>query len=361
MPFSATPDEDGQGPLIITVRRFSAFPEGVNVEEGSDPDRLRNTAQCVTIIEVENIGDEDEDFLLTVGGRRHAAKISAHSKFVIIDIGKNADEFELYKAYLTLQTDEHRLAFLNMLTEEQYKALRLTFGGDIGEELLSQVQDKEYSEQRGVLAMNLEGTTTIDGKQVGGQDGGTVSVTRIYGQPEETPSGETPPADVFLGAVTISGTAKYKEALTVSVSNANNTGALTYQWLRNGAAISGATSTQYTCGVDDIGQAISCNVTSDTPSGTLASGSVVVGKADGPAAPEYSMFLPAPSQEPALYNTTSAMEYSSSKDFSSSTRCSDGVTQNVPEGTYYIRFAETTTHLPSLPCSQPVTVEKPWD
>ncbi len=349
--------QNKQGSLVITIRRFSEFPEGKNADENNTLERLRNASQCVTIVGFENIGDADVGFLFTVDGRRYQATASAHAKFVVIDIGENADEFEIQKAFMTLQTDEQRLMLLNMLSAKQLKALRLTFGEEIGEDLLSLAAGKGFSRQRGLLAMNIAGTSKIGDIAIGVQGGKTLAVTKIYGQQQQ----EEQPEDAFCGAVTVSGAAKYEGTLTVSVTNANNTGALTYQWLRGGAAIAGATGAQYTCVAGDIGQAVSCHVTSVTPGGTLASGSVMIGKADGPAAPEFLFEPGSPSAPDAsdgmIYGTTSAMEYSSSSDFTSSTRCSDGVTQGVSTGTYYIRYAETATHLPSAPCARTLTIE----
>ncbi|WP_246096589.1 S-layer homology domain-containing protein [Paenibacillus sinopodophylli] len=98
---------------------------------------------------------------------------------------------------------------------------------------------------------------------------------------------------VLGGTVTISGTTKYGEQLTANVSGLTYTPTVagdvpTYQWKRDGVAISLATSANYTLTQADIGAAISVTVTAG---GTYATGSVTssetteVAKADGSAAP----------------------------------------------------------------------------
>lgn len=98
---------------------------------------------------------------------------------------------------------------------------------------------------------------------------------------------------VMGGKVTIDGIAKAGQTLTANVTGItytpDTTGNVpTYQWYRNGVAITNATGSSYTLTADDLGATITLTVTAD---GTHAVGSVtslataVVTKGDGPAAP----------------------------------------------------------------------------
>ncbi|MCP1308547.1 S-layer homology domain-containing protein [Paenibacillus tyrfis] len=95
------------------------------------------------------------------------------------------------------------------------------------------------------------------------------------------------------GSVTIDGVAKAGQTLTANVTGITYTpdttgNVSTYQWYRNGAAITNATGSSYTLTADDLGATITLTVTADD---THAVGSVtsvataVVTKGDGPAAP----------------------------------------------------------------------------
>ncbi|MCP3776005.1 S-layer homology domain-containing protein [Paenibacillus sp. MZ04-78.2] len=95
------------------------------------------------------------------------------------------------------------------------------------------------------------------------------------------------------GSVTIDGIAKAGQTLTANVTGItyapDTTGNVpTYQWYRNGVAITNAMGSNYTLTADDLGATITLTVTAD---GTHAVGSVtspataVVTKGNGPAAP----------------------------------------------------------------------------
>ena len=87
--------------------------------------------------------------------------------------------------------------------------------------------------------------------------------------------------DAPTGVPTISGTATEDQILTADTSaigDADGLGAFSYQWLRNGANISGATSASYTLGDADVGTQISVRVSftdgQGTAEGPLTSASV---------------------------------------------------------------------------------------
>ncbi|MGH8670906.1 MAG: beta strand repeat-containing protein, partial [Burkholderiales bacterium] len=69
--------------------------------------------------------------------------------------------------------------------------------------------------------------------------------------------------DPPVGVPTITGTVQEDQILTADtsgISDADGLGAFSYQWLRNGAAIGGATSNTYTLGDADVGTQISVQV-----------------------------------------------------------------------------------------------------
>ena len=95
----------------------------------------------------------------------------------------------------------------------------------------------------------LSGTTTISNVQFleFGWDGTTIDLTA------------TPVNHAMSGAVTITGQAAVGQTLTASnnLSDADGTGAITYQWLRNGAIINGAATSTYQAVQADLGTVLS--------------------------------------------------------------------------------------------------------
>jgi hypothetical protein len=85
------------------------------------------------------------------------------------------------------------------------------------------------------------------------------------------------------GSVSIGGTATVNQTLTAntdSLTPTSNRGALSYQWKRDGANISGATSSTYKLVADDIGNTITVTVTAANCSGSVTSAATgMVGKA----------------------------------------------------------------------------------
>jgi hypothetical protein len=93
-----------------------------------------------------------------------------------------------------------------------------------------------------------------------------------------------PALDALTGTVSITGTPKVGEELTVTISNSNGTGGKeTYQWKRNGVNIAGATSATYTLVGADLGGQISVTVTFQGYSGSINSTQIVTVE---PATPE---------------------------------------------------------------------------
>ncbi len=78
--------------------------------------------------------------------------------------------------------------------------------------------------------------------------------------------------DVPVGVPLINGILTENEVLTANVagiSDADGLGALSYQWLRNGNVISGATSSSYTLGDSDVGRSLSVRVSYTDLNGTV--------------------------------------------------------------------------------------------
>ena len=115
--------------------------------------------------------------------------------------------------------------------------------------------------------------------------------------------------DALTGTASISGTAKYGETLTASLTGSNNTGNLSYQWKRDGVNISGATSSTYTAAAADIDKNITVTISSDVQTGSQTSSSVTIAKADGPAAPSCTFSFDG-TDAGKLMGSTTAMEYS---------------------------------------------------
>jgi Ca2+-binding RTX toxin-like protein len=79
--------------------------------------------------------------------------------------------------------------------------------------------------------------------------------------------------DAPTGGVTISGSATEDQVLTASntLGDADGIGPVSYQWLRNGAVIAGATAASFTLGDDDVGKAISVRASYTDGHGTTES------------------------------------------------------------------------------------------
>ena len=161
------------------------------------------------------------------------------------------------------------------------------------------------------------------------------------------PVWEDAPIDALTGTVSITGSLKYNETLTASVTNTNNSGTLSYQWRRNGDDIASATSSTYRVSEDDIGYTLSVKVSSSIETGFIVgTASGVIAKADGPDAPTGISAVACTTEvnnDGVLKGVTTDMEYK----LSSLSGWIDGtgsdITGLVP-GTYNVRIKETITH-----------------
>jgi len=154
--------------------------------------------------------------------------------------------------------------------------------------------------------------------------------------------------EALTGTVTISGTTKFGENLTASVSGGNNTGTLTYKWYRGATEI--GTGTTYTITVTDIDSTLKCEVESSVQTGKISTTTGVIEKADGPSAPTGLLGVK-PSAlggtDGKITGTTTLMEYSTTTSFGTSTDCTGTEITGLSAGTYYVRLKETTTHFAS--------------
>ena len=164
---------------------------------------------------------------------------------------------------------------------------------------------------------------------------------------------DTPAA--LTGTVTITpAAAKSNAVLTAAVTNTNNTGTLSYQWLRDGEEIEGATASTYHVPLADVGKALTCRVTSSVETGSIVSAnSVTPTQADPPAAPtgvkkDRDIINDGDQQLGRITGTSALMEYADSADAEDGEwEPITGASFTVDEpGTYYIRY-QATDYLPA--------------
>lgn len=163
----------------------------------------------------------------------------------------------------------------------------------------------------------------------------------------QTPAPKLPGIPALTGTVTINGTPKYGEQLSAAYAGGNNTGELSYQWKRGDAVI--GTGTTYTITEDDIGETLTCVVTSSVETGSVSgSTSAAIAKADGPAAPDASTITvgnctTAGNNDGSLKGVTAAMEYKKSDAAEYIPGTGNDITGLAP-GTYFVRVIATGTH-----------------
>lgn len=151
----------------------------------------------------------------------------------------------------------------------------------------------------------------------------------------------------LTGTASITGTAKFGQTLTATLTGGNNTGTLTYKWYRGGETTEIATGSTYTLVKEDIGKTITVRVSSNVQTGEITSAATAtVVKADGPAAPSVTSIACTNSSnnDGKITGVNTTMEYSTASDFSTKTACTGSEITGLANGTYYVRVAETTTH-----------------
>ena len=95
-------------------------------------------------------------------------------------------------------------------------------------------------------------------------------------------------APLFTGVTALTGEPVVGQALTCVPSGREGGGNLSYEWLRNGVAISGASADSYTLAAADVGRGVACRVTATNSAGNADSTSeaVTVSAAGGTPGPQ---------------------------------------------------------------------------
>ena len=191
---------------------------------------------------------------------------------------------------------------------------------------------------------------TFDGWYTAESGGTLLSLDTVYTDSRNEYYARWTENPALTGTATITGTAKFGQALTASLESGNNTGTLSYQWKRDGSDISGAMNSTYTLVKADIGSTITVEISSSEETGTLTSAATAaVKKADSPGAPTGLNGVNPTTlggSDGKITGTTTAMEYSTDSNFASpaGTVCSGTEITGLTAGTYYVRIAETDTH-----------------
>lgn len=227
-------------------------------------------------------------------------------------------------------------------TANQYELTLEGSGGTVDPASIVVTYDGNYS----ALPIPIRKGYDFVGWFTAAEGGSQIAATSTVTTPnDQTLYARWTPAELD-GTVNISGAAKYGETLTADASGTNNTGNLSYQWKRDGENIEGATSDSYALGLDDIGKTITCVVTSDIQTASLASATnQVIEKADGPKVTGVSKTncKTSANKDGALVGVTSSMEYK----LSTAAGWTDGDGSDIKKltkGTYYVRVKETDTH-----------------
>lgn len=157
----------------------------------------------------------------------------------------------------------------------------------------------------------------------------------------------------LTGTVSINGNAVFGGVLTVQLNDSNNTGTLSYRWVREGGTIVG-TSDEYTVVKEDIGKTITVYLVSSKQTGELNKSTGTVSKAPRSDVPTgLDVVNTAHGQsEGRITGVNDSMEYRLSTANSWTPITGTEVT-GLAVGTYHVRFAMSDTHLAS---SQHATV-----
>lgn len=126
-----------------------------------------------------------------------------------------------------------------------------------------------------VVVGATQSSYTLTDADVGARMAVQVSYTDGHGTDEQISSPDTTPVtninDLPTGAPVITGTAQENQTLsadTGTIADNDGLGSLSYQWLRDGVTIDGATQTQYTLTQADVGSVIAVQVRYTDAQGT---------------------------------------------------------------------------------------------
>ncbi len=342
----------GESNLKITVRSFNH-----SAALYADPEKISSLSggrKGVTIIDIENTGDEAESLKLNINGKFRTLNIGAHSKLRLIDVGAEATISDIYKAFMALDNDEQRKTLLSMLSDEMLKQFKLTFETLISDELLSSViKGSEYSDRYSLITMLIDGTANLEDSEGNVTDLKDNSGEVLTGGLKSQGGEDEEEGERFTGRLVIEGEFKFGSTLTANVYDANDYDFLTYQWKRGGQILYTGDNPYYELGADDIGSSITCVVTSGQFSGSLTKSTPAIEKADGLSAPSglYTDYM-------KIGGTTTEMEYDRDASFSSPSSCGSGTTTVSVQGNYYVRYKETATRKAGI-AAGPLTIGVP--
>ena len=168
------------------------------------------------------------------------------------------------------------------------------------------------------------------------------------------PSGNVSVKAIFkpaalTGTASITGTLKYGEELTASLTGTNNTGNLDYTWYQNGTTQIAANNTgKYTLRADDIGKSITVKITSSVQTGEITSSATgTIEKADAPAAPAAFTLSFTPNSDGTTFTATIPTVVGGEYSFDGANYFTTNTKEDCAANTSYtgyVRIAATSTH-----------------
>ena len=167
----------------------------------------------------------------------------------------------------------------------------------------------------------------------------------------------------LTGTASITGTLKYGQDLTATLTGSNNTGNLDYKWYQNGTTLVATNNTgKYTLRADDIGKTITVKITSNVQTGEITSSATgTIDRADGPAAPAAFTLTFTPNADGTTYTATIPTVAGGEYSFDGTNYSATNTKANCAANTSYtghVRIAATSTHKASTATSSTQTSPK---
>ena len=153
----------------------------------------------------------------------------------------------------------------------------------------------------------------------------------------------------LTGTASITGTLKFNEKLTATLTGGNNTGNLDYKWYQDGTTQVAANNTgKYTLTADDIGKTITVKISSDVQTGEITSSATgTIEKADAPAAPAAFTLSFTPNSDGTTFTATIPTVVGGEYSFDGTTYSEANTKADCAANTSYtgyVRIAATSTH-----------------
>ena len=167
----------------------------------------------------------------------------------------------------------------------------------------------------------------------------------------------------LTGTASITGTLKYGEELTASLTGTNNTGNLDYTWYQNGTTQIAANNTgKYTLRADDIDKTITVEITSSVQTGKITGSTTgTIDKADGPVAPTAFTLSFTSNSDGTTFTATIPTVAGGEYSFDGTTYSGANTKADCAANTSYtgyVRIAATSTHKASTATSDTQTSPK---